>query len=540
MQRFFVEDAFLQFEDKAMPVSAFDVQYKLNDIPYADVVPALGRGLIEGDRALLEEVQEGQAVSLVLKIDGIIINLMSGFVANITASDNSTPTSRRLSARIRIAHRVVKLAGAPTMSFAYSGKTATSLSLLTGQLSTASLSGNTKANSLAKLSSVWETFIKDENASPEFAFYPTFILKRVVARLMEQYAPTIDVDGENGVLRDYPQANLTQINLDPFTLVDQLVDSFKDTWMRSNAWDALRRTMAYYQMAIVPYNTGVYLANPFGLLKAPIKEITSNNYINIRASQPTNLAEPVDGVVIVVPLRGVGQQEAREQPLIKNLIAYPPPAEGFNVGTDRFYHYRSLPAWLAPAASQPWGPVSGPVNRGKAGMVNGQKIEAAADFYETVGLRVAQLFYSRMKERKTAVRVTFPFKMDLMPGTNVSLENSGADDMSFLGTTMHGMINSTTISCSMLEGAGGRLNTSCEVVNVRSNTDNEELAVDTHPIYSNHWAGIDITGAFVSEVPDAENPILPAVPVRNNENRLTPPPGQLGLGATINTSDVVV
>jgi hypothetical protein len=491
VQRFRVQDAWLAYEDKVMPVSSFTVSYTLDEFPVAEVVPALGRGLFTGRRALLSELKEAEAVQLWIRIDDQPINLISGFVSHINASDNSTMESRRLSATIQIHHNAVKLAGSPSLSFAYSGKMANMLGILSQQVSMSGPFAKARKKDISLISAFWSS-LQAETTGPQIAYYPALVLKKIIRDLMEQYSPLIDVDS---LVVPFTQANLNSIVPDPFTVVSEIVDSFKDNWLRSNVWTALRQVVDQYLLHIVPFNTGFYIANPLGILKTPVLQISSSEFIHIKATDTGLMTEPVNGVGITA----VTRINDKGVPLTSRHIFYPGDPTAV-VPANAYYHFRSIPTWLQPLGTTPFGGATGAPNRKNPGAVQGAAApQNTSESYESAGLRFAKMIYSQLKMRKIAVGLIFPFRTNLMPGTNVAIQNSGAEDMSFLGITVHGMIARTDFICSMIEGGGGQLNTHVQVVNVRNEKDNASLGLPDHPIYKNTWPGIDINGTFISK-----------------------------------------
>jgi len=496
-----VNDCYLEFPDRdnvRMPVAKFTVSFELDMLPTAEVVPSLGREIRSGTRVSLKDISEGDLVQLWLTINGDRRLILEGYIQSISGSDNATIFNRRLTASLTIKHKGVVLAGAPSASLAYTTAVYLDTTLLSYVKSghpffATGLQGG-KISLLSK--SEFAFSMQEAFGSPDIALYPGSVMKRIASELMTSYASEDeDVRDEQRaiveeLLDTYDPANLTDIpTATSFNLLESFAEKYLELWRTSNNWEALRRTAQYMFMHIVPYNNGLYLANPLSLMKTPSVEIRTRDYISLAQQVAATLTEPVDGVVIRVP-NALGLDNAR--------FMFPKPDKGAQAKL-RYYHFREFPAWTHVYAEQMFGKITsqGVSETERAATQSTPNKENPAEVYQELGERLAQAIYADLRMRKGALRLTLPYREDLMPGTIVSVVSTGAEDMSFIGDTLYGMIKKTNIVCDMLQEKG-MLNTFVEVVSVRNTKDNNDpnLALETHPIYEEPWVGIDLFGGF--------------------------------------------
>jgi hypothetical protein len=497
-----IDDAWIAFEDKVMPVASFKVNYKLDTLPKAVIVPALGRSLTGGRRVPLSEVKENERADLFLKINGVTKLLFSGFVSHISGSDNSEDTTgqRALSSMIILNHRAIKLAGSPPVSFAYSGNKKDMFTVLNDHLARVQLFGTDAQAQLSPLSGFLSMYVRDLGVQ---IASPTVTFKYIIQKLMSEFSPLMDVDD---IVQAYEPAVMLADRPNPgfINLIKDYANAFSRGWTNSNSWESLLRACSQFFLHVVPYNNGIYIADPLALFQVPSKVITSKEYTNIQQSSARGKVEPVDGVVVRVP--------AKVEPSANSLlspIVYPPVTQAPVMPTKRYYHFASVPPWLHPILSASFGTRnSKPVNKTNRSSVEEGKeleVENVPEHYQNVGERLAKMLYSMVKMDKTAMSLLMPFRDDLMPGTNVQIENTDSEDLSFIGDTLYGMIYSTSIECSTLQPPG-RIQTTIQVVSVRNTQDNEALGLDEHPIYSHPWVGIDLFGNFLEDPPAVNLP----------------------------------
>ena len=107
----FVEGAWLTYTPEGaekpvqLPLTRFTVKYALNQIPSAEVQPAIGFNIRKpSDVTSLTGLQENLQVKIEFSSRGENVLLMEGFVRTITIQEKATPFSRKASAAILISH----------------------------------------------------------------------------------------------------------------------------------------------------------------------------------------------------------------------------------------------------------------------------------------------------------------------------------------------------------------------------------------------------------------------------------------------------
>jgi hypothetical protein len=480
------------------PVSRFDINFRLNTIPTMTVVPGLGRSLRKGTQQLLKQAKVRDQVQLKLTVDGTERVLFEGYISTISGSDTANVFTRKLSASIQVKHNVIALSGAPSTSYIYSGSSGDNLNTL--QFNKARMDAITSELNSENLVS-WSNEnarLKEEiDRSPHL--FPGHAIRNMTLTLQKEFSAAEELSED--LIKIYDPANLNDIPLTAENVTQNLVKTFLKGWVVSNAWESMVRTARHFFLNIIPFNTGVYIANPSSLVNQPSLTIASSEYISISQSQVDNLSEPIDGIIIRMPFTDV---------LNKFEIGFPPEAAGGSSTpvANQYYHYRTFPAWLLGEEDTQYG-LGKNVTETNRARVDAKEPphEDPEEYYVTVGDLVAKTLYAEARTQKAAFSLTFPYREDLMPGTIVEVENSDAEDMSFIGDTLYGMINATTISCNML-GASGTLNTSIEVGGVRNEEDNnnDSFTFDKSPLYEDNWVGIDLFGNFLSTPPDGTKP----------------------------------
>ena len=132
IKRVNVEDCILKdiTQGIELPVTRFDVTFKLDEIPTLNVVPALGRDLFNKVENEFNKMRERDEVELIITLDGVDTTIMTGFVSSISGSDNAGLFKRTVSATIAIKHKAVALATSPPLSTVFTGNASTTLTQL--------------------------------------------------------------------------------------------------------------------------------------------------------------------------------------------------------------------------------------------------------------------------------------------------------------------------------------------------------------------------------------------------------------------------
>ena len=506
-----VEDAWIDVDGTIIPVARFKASFRINELPTAQVVPAIGRDLTTGNLSTLEDLQEEMPAELYLQIDGEVKLILKGYIANITASDNATTFNQTVTANITIIHRAVKLAGSPGLSYIYSSaNTATLASLEDRRTQYDPVTGQPVINRTQP----FFTWGKSGGPNSSSVLYPSSFLKNITTELFNNNSTeTLPED----LIKDYDPANLTPIgitSIDPTGITYALYQQFIQNWEQRNALEGLKAACNMMYLHLIYYNEGFYIANPNSLINTPAINILSDDYTSITHSRSGNFQTRVDGVVLRHPfskLKGASSDGAiwAVYPKAREAIAGEP---GDEVPTpNQYYHYATCPKWLQGTTSAHWADTPVKVNRGKAkGMAQmNKREEPLTEYYNRVGVRIAKAIYADMVSAKSPVTVTMPYRIDLMPGTMVSIENSDTLGVKFMGDIVYGMIEEMELECSVIT-ASPHIGTSIRVIATRTEEDNQEPPVgyglSEHPIYEDIWVGTDLCGDLLADVPASATP----------------------------------
>jgi hypothetical protein len=508
LKRFRIQDCILRLTEKnlSLPVGRFDLKFALNKIPTAIIIPAFGKSVFgAGKWASLTDIQEKDAVDLIIKVNDIQTLLLSGYISHINTTDTSSMFSRRQSLTLKVTHRAVKLAGAPSSSFVYArhaGQTLNELSLFKTRINTFK-PGPDGAKSIYSPNAVVAWL--DEKGQG-LSFFPGHVLKEIIKGLFEEYNDLqMSQEDLDTLIQTYDPANVSKILPDVTTFLLYIAEKFSSGWLSQNAWQSLVSTAKDLFLHIVPFNTGFYIANPYSLNRNPFRVIKAREYSKVGQGMIANLSEPRDGIVLLPPVsKGDG---------LADTFSFPNVLLGNNTLINKYYHYRTFPAWLQPSMQF----INGALTAGKAfspppNPKFPQEKETLEEYYKLVGGNMARAMYGQIKQEQRTSTMVFPYRLDLMPGTNVQFEDSDIG-LSFIGDTTYGMVLSTQFTCDA-SAEEPSLTTTVEVAALRNVADNadDKLTFNGHPIFEEQWVGIDIEGKLLKEQPDVQGP--KDVPVR--------------------------
>ena len=504
--RYRVQDCILRLTEKnlSVPVARFDLDFALNAIPEAQIIPAFGRVIFgAGKGASLTDIQEKDAVDLIIKVNGIQTLLLSGYISFIRTDDTASMFARRQALRLTVTHRAVKLAGAPSMSFVYAGHTGQSLDEL-GLFKTRVnpfLSGggaHTAQSVHAPTSAVAWLLSRGELVG----YFPGHVLKDITMGLFNEYNdPQMSQEDLDTLIRTYDPANLLNIVPEISTFLSYIVEKYASAWKSQNAWQALVSTAQEMMLQIIPFNTGFYIANPYSLNRNPARVIKAKEYIQVGQGLTADLGEPKDGIVLTSPASMGGG--------LNDVFSFPSIITGNETLVNKYYHYRSFPAWLQPSMAY----INGALSKGNhfsppPNPTFPQEAETLEEYYKLVGGNLARAMYGQIKQAQRRSTMVFPFRQpwDLMPGTSLQFDDS-ALGISFIGDTTYGMVVATRISCDTLAESPS-LKATVDVVALRNTKDNtdDKLTFDGHPVFQEQWVGIDINGDFLKDPPDVKGP----------------------------------
>ena len=490
MQYIQVGECLLLTDGNEIPIVKFNVSFKLDTIPSADLVLAVGRDL-EGDfDSPVADLQEGADAEVTIEIDGETITLIKGIISSISASDNAGLFRRSTSLVVHIEHNAIKLAGSPSNTYVYANDNQFIDVLQKRKLAIAQFGTSPGSrDDWSSVSGFRKAWAKEGDLQ-----YAAKLLQFTSSQLATASGNEGAKEFAEDFLKPYEGANISQFVLSSVPFVDAVATKYRQAWGTSNNWEALRRTANYLFLNLVPYNEGMYVANPLALARTAAIDIAPDDYVSWAPGMRINTPEPVDGVSIVVPRTG-SRAELR--------ISFPPLK--LNIPkNNRFYHFRQLPDWVFPIASMLYGqkPAGGKVGlvgrcavAKQVGKMEGGDIDTHID---TVGQALAKVIYSQMKITTKVARAKFPFRTDLMPGTNIKFTSSDSDAVEFIGDVLYGMVISTTFSGDMTQ-ENGQLGVDLDIATLRNEQDNanDDMTFAEHPVYAKLWKGTKLDGELL-------------------------------------------
>jgi hypothetical protein len=493
--------------DVEVPIASFEVSFAMDTIPSAVVTPAIGTSFRGQDWATVADVLDGETARLYITVNGTEQLLINGYVSAVSTTDESTLFARRIGASISIQQRMVLLAGAPAVSFAYASK-GSSLQLLSEQKLNINIfdPGGDQKNGIEGIESYVAKFNRENPGAED---WPGRVLKSITMALFKQTnAGQISQSDLDDIIRIYEPANLSSLVLDGVTFLRNVGEKYSATWRSQNAFEALRQTARYLMMRLIPFNSGFYIADPYSLDKAPVKSIRTGEYISIGKQRTEHLSEPVNGVAMRKP---AGVPYSSIDPDLGNYFRdafiFPPLTDD---GKARYYHYREFPPWLfkergltsrVVASGKPFSDKPSP---------NWNPDSSLTAYFTRIGDLIARAIYAQLLLEQTQIQLKFPYRIDLMPGTVIKLDNAEDSQISFVGDTLYGMVvNTRFVGSTMTEQPRLEVHISASSVRNEAQNDDDNYTFDGNPIYggaAGRWAGIDIDGDFISAVPDVMSP----------------------------------
>jgi hypothetical protein len=502
-----------------MPVAKVQMDYALNTIPRANVIPALGRDLVSGEVGLtLADLEEQEKVELYLVFDtgdgkDLEQLLMSGYIQRIGADTIASPGATQQHASITISHNLVALASHPAAGVLFTSETSSDLVTLAAiRSSMLALSDKLDSTSPGVFTFSAEYAAASDAISENLPFTPGHLILHFMENLIREFS------GEDSnafqVLKNikaYDGVDLTNLGIESFTTFSNILYQFAGSWKQGNAWKGLLAASQYMWLHVVPYNTGAYIANPLPILKKPQVALASHEYQMISRDSLRDLKQPIDGIYLTM------SGFLNPSDMTRFSTTYPPLSpdnpNGIQPGTqnfgNRYYLQKQIgeKAWLVPYLEDQFGGLDPKEPRGDS-EVNRQTptvVEAGTEkdfreFMQTIGNRVAQYMYGMELLKGKRVRLQLPWRTDLMPGSVVVAQGTGNKSIEFLGQDLYGMVSSTRFIVDN-QSTPPQLHTIVELAGVRGQKQNEEFGIDSDPIYEDAWTGVDLFGTFIEDGP---------------------------------------
>ena len=499
-KRFQVNDCILRLTEKnlSIPVARFDLSFSLDEIPQAQVVPAFGRPLMgnAGEWATLRDIQDRDAVDLILKVNGEQTLMLRGYISQIVCNDNSSMFARRQSVRFTVIHQAVKLAGAPSVGFVFSGAAGGNLTTLNYKRSRLQMF-KTLAGGGKSVYAVANAVDELTEGATNLGFFPGHVIKKFTTQVFGEFNDRqMSQDDLEEMIKTYNPANLSNAMPEPSDFLRHLAEKYSSSWYSQNAWQALTSVANEVFLHIIPFNTGFYIANPYTLNRNPTRILKAREYAKVGQQLYARLQEPRDGIILLPPGTAVGES-------LHDSWAFPEIIEEGKHLLNKYYHYRHFPAWINPVrdwqnaalGSGAFSPIP---------LENKDFPQEAASLHEylqNVGGTLARAFYGKIKQDQRSSTLVLPYRRDLMPGTIVQIDDSDLG-INFIGDTLYGMVKTTHIVCDAM-GENPTLETTLEVTALRNAEDNmdDKLTFDGCPLYEEQWVGIDIEGTLLKNHP---------------------------------------
>jgi hypothetical protein len=507
INRFKVNDCILRLTEKnlSLPVARFDLLFALNAIPTAQVTPAFGIPVLRGmgNWATLQDIQERDAVDLILKVNGISTLLLRGYITQINTDDAASMFTRRQSLRLTVTHRAVKLGGTPSSSFVYANRAGASLSALSNHKVHVNMfyPGPDGEKSIYAMSSMVAWM---EKKGKNIDMFPGNVLKEITKGLFKFYNDKqMTQEALDDMIKTYAPANLMHILPNTHAFLLHIANKYSAAWVSQNAWQALVATANDLFLQIVPFNTGFYISNPYALNRNPSRIIKAREYSKVGQTLDASLKEPIDGVILLPP-DGSKARKAIGKGFLDGIFTFPSIKSGDEVLLNKYYHYRNYPAWIQHVVDDQNGALSGKYFSPPKNTILPQDAATLAEYYEKVGANLARAYYGKMRQETRSSEMVFPYRLDLMPGTNIQFDDSDLG-ISFIGDTTHGMVERTLITCDALS-ENPMLTTTIKVSALRNAKDNadDKLTFDGHPVFEEQWVGIWIDGTLLKKKPKSK------------------------------------
>jgi hypothetical protein len=289
----------------------------------------------------------------------------------------------------------------------------------------------------------------------------------------------------------------------PAHFLRYISNKYSSAWFSQNAWQALVTAADQLFLQIVPFNTGFYISNPYTLNRNPSIIIKAREYSKVQHTSDDRFIEPEDGVILLPPV-GTAERGRMDGGHLDGIYTFPSIKSGKEVLINKYYHYRDYPAWLSTIMEDQNGALSGKYFSPPNNTILPQDAATLADYYSKVGANLARAYYGKMRQKQRQSEMVFPYRTDLMPGTNIQFEDSDRG-INFIGDTTHGMVERTRIACDALS-ENPTLTTTISVAALRNSKDNadDKLTFDGHPVFEEQWVGINIEGTLLKKQPESK------------------------------------
>jgi len=485
---------------ETLPLTSFSASYEVNSLPTARAVPAFGTRIGVGSRLSMDgELQaklEGAPCELVvlLRFPGEEIGaprrvtVIRGIVSTVSLQDSASGPSNRVSINLEIAHIASILGGAASSTYVYAGG-GTDLDLNLQPAAKNPLRTQAITDSLLGVSE--EVGEQSLQLGPSEALYPARVLKKAVQALHSEFDRG-DGSAEADLIKTYDPTNLTSIpatELLATTIGREAVEAFLEQWRSSNCLDALKRVCAYFNIRILPYAQGLYIAAAYPLNKNVTTSLRPSEYVTVSRTKRADINQQVRGVRIVkenvIALVGA----------IRNTLFFPTTEDGKPL-PNTYYFQKTYPRFLIPLRSLLNAPSDSTATLGEA-----------AENAGAISTKVLRTAFGEEQVKNTAATVRVPFRVDIMPGSILEVKglfDDGSPVSALGGVSYVGQVVRTIFTCDAGQGGQPFIHTDITLGGLRTKEDNDSdrFTSDGEPLYEASWVGMDLSGTLLSELPE--------------------------------------
>jgi len=349
--------------------------------------------------------------------------------------------------------------------------------------------------------------------------FPGHVFRDMVVTIMHDNMPLMTTEELRARLRAYDPANMQDFAFDGDLLGKLQVRLFEEKVLGGNLWTALHSGMQEFFMHIVPFNAGVYLANPIAALNQEQIVVSAADIVAVQASRQQTRPEQLQGVVVEttsgVPVKGESVEAES-----KHYFAYPPMrTEDGAVAVDiseadtlnfkgGFYHWWKAPAWIDGRINfNSTAKLVTTTGRGARLKTAVKSSEDEVAYRNTLGPLLAKMIYAQlMNDSMQIPEIVLPFRTDLMPGTTIKMLNGTTvlSGLGFSGRDWYGML--TAVRFDMSNEGEPMLQTVIQTSYVRPTQTlpgTQELGYTDGSFFEGAWCGIDLSGNAITEPPDS-------------------------------------
>lgn len=507
-------------DEMSVEVSSFSITFAMNKLPQATITPAFGRNIMTGAITDLQFALEGRNARLVATIAGVTHMFLEGVIGQVSGARSAATTGAdSMSAQIVLNHKLLTLAGSPAGSYVYTSE----LGDPVDSYYTRSINGLFGIKDEA-LKESWERIGNELYRDPpgSIFLFPGHVLRDMAVRVIDKNMPELMTPEElRNRVQVYDPANFTQYSLNADLIGRMQSLLFQDKVLSGNLWEALLTCSQEFFLNIIPYASGVALANPVASLDQEQLVVNANELVAVQASRSNARPEVLRGVIaqLSTGAREGGDGVASE---VNWLFAYPPLDARTNDGSVAFnileassikarggyYQWWRAPKWLNGDAGLNTSPKAfAPIQPNARVSSATQSADSRREYLASLGPVLAKMIYAQlMRDNVQVPELVFPFRTDLMPGTTIKLVNgtSVISGLGFSGRDWYGMI--TSVRFDLSNEGDPMLQTVVSLSYARPTQTlpgTQQIGYTSGSLFEAAWNGLRLDGTALTEAPDA-------------------------------------